>query len=506
MSGSATELLRVVERHGDRPFLIDSDDGTILTYAELGMRARGWAAALAEVGIEPGARVCIVAGNAAVTLEVFLGCLFSRLVAVPLNSALGATELLKLARAAEPAAVLVSGQVPDTISGLDFGIPAFQIDAGGGPSSLGRSEARASVPLEIRPDDDGIVAITYTSGTTGLPTGVGHRLSSFIANGRLFAEAVGIGSGNRFYAILPMGYLGGYYNLFLLPFVNGASVVVTRGFDARMALDFWTAAARYDVNTLWLVPSIVALLLEMDRSDRGAAFCREHVELALVGTAPLPVAARLAFEQRYGVRLHENYALSETLFLTTSTPTNPAPDGTTGAPLPGIGIEIIQDVHLSPGEGEIGTRTPFLMAERHLPSKGTREHFVAGSPFATGDLGRLDDGNLRITGRKKDVIIRGGINVSPGAIEEVIAEHPAVLEVAVVGIPHKLEGEEIVAVVRLAGDAPEAETRAEIMAAARRSLPGMLRPGRIELFDELPKSSSGKVDKRALRESVTRDG
>ena len=127
-----------------------------------------------------------------------------------------------------------------------------------------------------------------------------------------------------------MTYLGGYYNLLLLPYAGEASVVLSNAFDARSALNMWQAPRKHGVNTLWLVPTIMSILMEMDRGKDGEVFCRDAVRLALVGTAPLPPTLRHAFEKRYAITLYENYGLSETLFISSNSPSIPVLDGCVG--------------------------------------------------------------------------------------------------------------------------------------------------------------------------------
>jgi long-chain acyl-CoA synthetase len=337
------------------------------------------------------------------------------------------------------------------------------------------------------------MTIVYTSGTTGRPAGVVHRVRDLVDNGRLFGATVGVRPHHRFYSVLAMTYLGGYYNLMMLPYVNGASVVLSDAFDARAALDFWSLAVRHGVNALWLVPTIMSILLEMDRGSVGEELCRSSIELALVGTAPLPPSLRRAFEQRYGVRVLENYGLSETLFLTTNVTERETIDGSVG--------QVLEGVELRLSEGELLARTPYLMPGYYDVQRNGPEPQDPAAWFRTGDVGCIDsEGNVFIAGRRKDVIIRGGVNVSPAAAEDVLMGHPSVAECAVVGVPHPMYGEDSVAVVRLLAGADETRTRDALVAACRECLGSTNRPSRIAFLEELPHSSSGKVHKARLRE------
>jgi acyl-CoA synthetase (AMP-forming)/AMP-acid ligase II len=488
-------ILDVVARNAQRTFLVDARGGETLTFGALHEAARRVAADLDRRGLERGDRVAFIAHNSIALATAYFGCLYAGVVAVPVNPVLAAPEVEHILRTSGARLLVVGGSAAGAARHAgDVGVvlladgtaPATPADAAAiEPWDLAALAPTDRAPLDgVGPDDP--LCLVFTSGTTGMPSAVGHTIADLVDNARLFSAALRIGPEHRFYGVLAMTYLGGYYNLLLLPFVAGASVAVADAFDARSALDFWTPAQRAGVTALWLVPTIGSILLELDRGEEGARFCREHVALTLVGTAPLPASLRERIEDRYGLVLHENYALSETLFLTSSTPDDPAPPGTTGRPLPGIDVRI--------AGGEVEVRTPFQSG-----GGGGR----ATAWFATGDLGALDaDGRLRITGRSKDIIIRGGVNVSPAAAEDVLLAHPAVVECAVVGVPHPHYGEDSVAAVRLADGADPAAVRAELAALCRERLGATNRPARIVVLADFPRSSGGKIQKRHIRELV----
>jgi long-chain acyl-CoA synthetase len=481
---NATEwILHIAREHADRPFLVDARDGTELTFGALDEGARRIAADLRGRGLEAGDGVAFIATNSIALATAYFGCLYAGVVAIPLNPVLAPAEISSiLARSGARLLVLGEGIAEPEGDGVP---PILTLEAWD-PALMPETDLR---PFDgVGPDDQ--LCTIYTSGTTGRPSAVRHTIADLVDNARMFTSALGIGPDHRFYGVLAMTYLGGYYNLLLLPYVAGASVAVTDAFDARAALDFWTQARRADVTALWLVPTIAAILLHLDRSDDGPAFCREHVDLTLIGTAPLPASLRARIEERYGLGLHENYALSETLFLTSSTPGDPAPPGSVGRVLPGVDVRVAAGAD----EGELEVRTPFLMTGAQTDAEGW---------FTTGDIGRFDaDGRLAITGRTKDVIIRGGVNVSPAAAEDVLLSHPAVVECAVVGVPHPQLGEDTVAAIRLADGAEPDAVRGELLALCRERLGATNRPARIMVVDALPHSSSGKIQKHRVRELV----
>lgn len=495
-------LLDIPSRFGERPFLIETRTDRTATFAELHDDACRVAADLRRRGLHRGDRLALVLNNSGALARLYLGCLYAGIVTVPINPAHSPPEIEFILRHSGARLLVLSAETMFTVQRAGAMATVVLADGRGrGEPPLDHEvwdphtlEADAVAPLAGASPAD-TMTIVYTSGTTGRPSGVVHRIADLVDNGTLFGATVGIKPQHRFYGVLAMAYLGGYYNLLMLPYVNGASVVLADAFDARAALDFWSPAARHGVNALWLVPTIMSILLEMDRSSRGEELCRSSIDLALVGTAPLPASLRRAFEQRYAVHLLENYALSETLFLTTNVGGQQTPVGSVGKALDGV------EVRTSEGEeGELLVRTPHLMEGYFDPERDGPEPLRPGGWFRTGDLGRIDsDGEVFITGRRKDVIIRGGVNVSPASIEDVLLEHPDVMECAVVGIPHPMYGEDSVAVVRLAEDADEDHALASLRASCHEQLGSVSRPAQIVFLTELPHSTSGKIQKGRLR-------
>ncbi len=229
------------------------------------------------------------------------------------------------------------------------------------------------------------------------------------------------------------------------------------------------------------------------------------VRHAFVGFAPLSLKVKEEFETRYGVRLIENYGLSETLFVTARSERSFGGSGYVGEVLPGVKLRIVSDEEesVAPGmDGEVQILTPDLMAG-YLDANGDLREMDASAWFQTGDVGHLDDhGSLLITGRKKDLIIRGGVNISPAAIEEALMHLQGIADVAVVSIPHELYGEDIVAVLKLETGVELESILDSVVAHAKRTLAQHQQPARYIAIDELPRTANGKVQKARIRELV----
>lgn len=510
-------LLDIPKRNEKRDFLIDSLSGKSITFGELQKSALIIGSNLKKLGLNKGDRLAIVLQNSTAFVKLYFACLYAGIVTVPINPVLGQKEISSIVKRSGAKLLVISAETAaqiDLKAISEAGISAKAI-LDGRKSTLPANieiwkefEMPSKNSKDFKPFDamkpTDTMTIVYTSGTTAMPVGVEHTISDLIDNARTFNKMLNIGPENRFYGILSMTYLGGYYNLLMLPYIGQSSVVLANTFDARAALNFWQSARQWKVNTLWLVPTIMSILLEMDRGHEGEDFCRKNIRLGLVGTAPLPLQLKNDFESRYGFPLYENYGLSETLFISTNAPDFPVKESSVGKILPGIEVSIKneKDITLNHGEeGQIHVRTPYLMKGYYENDKGTFRQFDKEDWFATGDIGMLSpEGNLFITGRKKDLIIRGGINISPAAIENVLCQHPAVSECAVVGIPHSLYGEDIAAALRLAQDQDFEKIKPELVKLCKDNLAVIKQPSHIFEIKDFPRSSSGKIQKNKVRD------
>jgi acyl-CoA synthetase (AMP-forming)/AMP-acid ligase II len=505
-------ILDVIDRREQHIFLIDAGTGAGITYAEFHRRASALAAELRRRGLRTGDRIAVMVPNCCELAVLYFACIYLGAVIVPVNPALSKGEANFILESSRPALAVSSiacavslRSVHSHIVVLRTGAENFKDSDDSNPIRIGDlAEAKDFVPLKHATEED-LAVLMYTSGTSAKPKGLAHKLGRMLHNASAFADAQRIDHESRFYLTLSMAYMGGLYNLLLLPFLCGASVVVDHVFDARSSLRFWEKAKSNQVNTLWLAPTVLSILLRMDRGRTGEDFCRSSVRHVFVGFAPLPLKVKDEFESRYGVSVIENYGLSETLFVTARSREVFGGAGYVGEPIPGVNIRIANDQGetVRQGEdGEVEILTPDLMAG-YIDADGNLLQADAAVWFATGDVGHLDSsGSLFITGREKDLIIRGGVNISPAAIEEALIQVPGIADVAVVSIPHDLYGEDIVAVLKLEPGMDFESILESVMAHAKRSLAQHQQPARYMAIDELPRTTNGKVQKARLRELV----
>jgi long-chain acyl-CoA synthetase len=505
-------ILNVIARREERAFLIDAGTGTEITYAVFHRQACALAADLRRRGLRKGDRIAVMVPNCCELAVLYFACIYLGAVIVPINPALSKGEAEFIQANCGPALVVASTSCAAAVRNLYHDAVVLRTaneeikdsDEAGQIKLSALSDGRDFVPLE-HADSEDLAVLMYTSGTSARPKGLAHRLGRMLRNASAFARAQGIDQDSRFYLTLSMAYMGGLYNLLLLPFLGGASVVVDQVFDARSSLHFWDKAKKNRVNTLWLAPTVLSILLRMDRGRAGEDFCRGSLRHVFVGFAPLPLKVKDEFESRYGVSLIENYGLSETLFVTARSRQFLGGSGYVGEPIPGIRLRIANDRAevVGPGEeGEVEILTPDLMAG-YLDAQGDLLQLETATWFATGDVGHVDSGgSLFITGRKKDLIIRGGVNISPAAIEEALMQVSGIAEVAVVSIPHDLYGEDIVAVLKLESGVDFESILDGVMAHAKGGLAPHQQPARYMAIDEFPRTASGKVQKARIRELV----
>lgn len=510
--GIREAIMDVMARRQGQVFLVDAITGREITYTEFHRQACALAAELRRRGVRKGHRVAVMVPNCCELAVLYFACIYLGAVIVPINPALSKSDVQFILASSKPELMVASATCADAIKGFHANMLRLvtaqeAIKDSNEPDliSIGDPDNTIEfVPLDTADGED-LVVIMYTSGTSAKPKGLAHKLGRMFRNAAAFASAQGINQESRFYLTLSMAYMGGFYNLLVLPFLCGASVVVDHVFDARSSLKFWDKAKNNKVNTLWLAPTVLSILLRMDRGRTGEEFCRSSVRHTFVGFAPLPLKVKDEFETRYGVRLIENYGLSETLFVTARSQRSFSGNGYVGEAMPGVSLRIVNDEEepIAPGlDGEVQILTPDLMAG-YLDADGNLLEMDASAWFPTGDVGQLDDqGALFITGRKKDLIIRGGVNISPAAIEEALMHLPGIADVAVVSIPHELYGEDIVAVLKLEAGV-ELESMLELVVAhARRTLAQHQQPARYIAIDELPRTANGKVQKSRIRELV----
>lgn len=508
----------VFSRFADRPCLL-APSGTVFTYGEIERLAAAWAVRFIEAGLKPGDVVAAICRENSVDLAILmLGAWTAGCTVAPVNGELSATEIRSVLANARPRMIWAPGSDlerlgKDALDGAEVRVlEEGNLNNLGGPNGgrMGRPDAPNMRIFERLLESEPFLII-YTAGSTGAPKGVQITPGALLANERLFCTEMRITAENRFYNILPMSYLGGIHNLLLLPMTVGASIVVDAPLGVSNLFLFWRRVRQLQIDTLWLTSAMLAMLLKLPARE-DESWIGSQVRLGLVGMAPLQPEVRRRFETRFGFELHQNYALSETLFLTSQRPGRKLAPGGCGQLLPGVTI-MIRDRHRNPvpesSEGELHIETPHMM---YGYRNATPEDAAAldGGVFRSGDLGFFDEnGELQITGRIKDLIIRGGLNISAAAIEALIVAYPGVAEASVIGVPDPIYGEEVAAIIvpqESALSEVERDTLAhDVLAYASRELPVFQRPKTCFVWSSLPRNHANKIDKPGIRKRLAEE-
>jgi malonyl-CoA/methylmalonyl-CoA synthetase len=460
------------------PTVHDVDHGWIPA-EELDERTRRAAARLAATGARPGDRLLLSAATSLELVVVHVAALRLGLVVVPTSTAATERELAHVVADAAPTIAVLDD--PDRRRWLET-------------SPVGASVATVTTPSLALPEGpepdldragaDDPALLAYTSGTTGVPKG------ALLSHGNLLASAEALRLAwrwtpeDRLVLPLPLFHLHGLGVGLHGTLLAGASVVLHDGFDPDRVADAVEAHAAslfFGVPTLWS---------RLAASGRIGSLRR--LRLGVSGSAPLDPALHRAIAEGCDQRLIERYGMTETVMNVSNPYDGERRAGTVGLPLPHV------EVRLAEGTDEILLRGPNVFSGYWQRPEATAESFADGW-FASGDVGRFDDdGYLHIVGRRKDLIISGGYNVYPREVEDVLRTHPAVADVAVVGVPDPDWGEAVIAVVEGATLAADDA----LAALARAQLAPYKRPKRIVHVDALPRNALGKVVKAELREQL----
>jgi long-chain acyl-CoA synthetase len=343
--------------------------------------------------------------------------------------------------------------------------------------------------------------LMYTSGTTGLPKGALLTHRNLLAAARSVAGWHGLTPGDRCLSALPLYHINGQVIATVTPFVSGGSLIAPHRFSVSA---WWDHAERFEATWINMVPTIIAYLLNGAESEREYAFPR--VRFGRSASAPLPPEHHKAFERRFGIPVIEAMGMTESASVVFANPQDPARRkyGSPGLPC-GVEAKVIEpgDPECKPRpagvRGELMLRGPNVMSAYYNAPEVTARTLEPDGWLHTGDLGHRDeDGYYFVTGRLKELIIKGGENIAPREIDEALLAHPAVLEAAAVGIADAAYGQEIMACVVLKPGAACGED--ELREFCERELGRYKTPKQFRFVDELPKGPSGKVQRLKLAE------
>ena len=482
----------------DATYLIADEDGRRISFAELQRASRRLAGLLAARGAAPGERVALLMPNGLQTCRLFVGVMYGGYCVTPLNLLAQPSQLAYVIDHCDARIVFVAPDQADRLAQAAKGI-ARKIDVVVCDPDAEEFVTAAEVdpPSQAAPLDDALMM--YTSGTTGRPKGVVLSHRAVIAGGENVSQAHALTPHDRVFAVLPLYHINAQIVTVIAALVHGGSLVLARRFSAST---YWDAVARHGCTWINVVPTIIAYLLAGEApKDKGLDTSR--VRFCRSASAPLAPAHHRAFEAKFGIGIVETMGLTETAAPCFTNPLDPA-RRKIGSPGQAFGCEArIADAEgrtQAPGHsGEILVRGDNVMTCYYKDEAQTARALDADGWLHTGDLGHLDaDGFVFVTGRLKELIIKGGENIAPREIDEALLKHPAVLEAAAVGIPDENYGQEIAAcVVTRPGQQCSAE---ELRSYCLGVLGAYKTPRELRFVDALPKGPSGKVQRLKLLE------
>jgi long-chain acyl-CoA synthetase len=491
-------LDEAAEGHPEHPAL--RLDDLVVSYAQLHTAARQVATLLATAGVEPGDRVGVMLPNIPAFPIAFYGALSAGAVVVPMNPLLKSREVAyylgdsgaRLVFAAQSAA----GEAAK--GAAEAGALLIQVDDADLSEEL-RDVPPAAQPASATEDDDAV--ILYTSGTTGQPKGAELTHGGLATNARLTAETlIQASPADVMMGCLPLFHVFGLTCGLNATVTAGSTLTMLPRFTPDKALEI---IGRDRVTIFEGVPTMYAAMLHQPGADAAQA---ASLRVCVSGGAAMPVEIMRGFEEKFGCVILEGYGLSETSPVASfNHPDKVRKPGSIGTPVRGVELRLITDdgADVPPGGvGEIAIRGHNVMKGYWRKPAETAAAIQDGW-FRTGDLARVDDeGYYFIVDRKKDLIIRGGYNVYPREIEEVLHEHPAVAEVAVIGIAHDELGEEVGAAVVLKPGT--SATPDELRSFVRDRVAAYKYPRQVWVVADLPKTATGKILRREVQPPADR--
>ena len=470
-----------------------TDNDAVLCWHDLRESVRGIAQALAGLGIEKGGTVGLCQPNGYNAVLCLFGILYGGFRALPFNLAAGAKAMGHAISHSKCSHVFVDKTQTEV-----FNAGLAQSDAR--PviipvnNTINLPAPRADLP-PIAPHDHAL--LMYTSGTTGLPKGVVHSQTSLLSGGWTTAIAHGLTPKDRAMCILPFFHINGLCVTLIAPLISGGSVCLAPRFSAS---SFWAECARHKISWFSAVPTIISHLLHDTREpmDAGIRFARS-------ASAPLAPETQRGFEDRFGIIIIETMGLTETAGQILSNPMPPMARkiGSAGMAF-GNEIAVLDKtgrVLNADTVGEIAVRGANVLVEYLDNKQAMEESFTPDGWLRTGDLGYCDaDGYVFITGRLKELIIKGGENIAPREIDDVLYSHKDVLEAGAFALPCPRYGQRVLAAVCLTPGSQA--TKAELLDLCRGELGAFKCPDDIYFMQELPKGPSGKIQRLKIAELV----
>jgi len=486
----------------DKVFVFAPEPKLELTYGQLKESSIKVGKQLLKMGIKKGDRVSFFMGNGYQTVKIFVGAMYSGLIVAPLNLLAQPSQLSYVLGHAEPRLVFVTElnreRLEAAIRDAGKDIRIMVVDKHAGEIFPDEDLAGYELP-EVTEDDPAL--LLYTSGTTGVPKGVILTQKNMAAGGENVTLAHCLQPADRGLVSLALYHINAEIVSIMGPLVSGSSIVVPERFSVTA---FWPLMSEYQCTWFSVVPTIVSYLVSGSEII-GKGYDLSRLRFGRSASAPLPPSLQKEFEEKFRCHIVETMGITETAAPIFSNPLDPAKRkiGSPGQPV-GCQVKIIdRQGHEVPRgtPGELMIRGDCVMKEYFKDPGKTAEALEPDGWFHTGDLGYMDEDDfVFVTGRLKELIIKGGENIAPREIDECFYLHPAIQDAAAVGIPDKHYGEEIMVCYTLRPDCSVSEP--ELRDHCLRHLGKYKTPKLIILIEELPKGPSGKIQRLKLKDIV----
>jgi len=490
---------RAAARDPDKAYIVSIDDQRSISFRQLQRLTRQIAAFLAGRGIRSNERIALLAGNSIEHLICYIGVMAYGATVCTIHVEMNRVHLAQILPMLDPRLAVFdeSLQLGDVLASISAPcLPLGAVDERAGGAFFGKvaaCEPADTIPTGSRPQDD--ACILFTSGTSARPKGVVLTFRELLSNVEPTADGLGMTGADRIYDFRSFNWCSAQVLSALAPLNRSTTLILGRKFTRRR---FFQNIADYGATMTAGNPTTINMLLNGNDSADDKALA--SLRFIISSSAPLLSEDWRRFEQRFGVPIAQSYGCSEIGWIATNPGAARRLD-TVGKPAPYLKLAVV-DVQGRPlPVGEIGhVEVGGLPGNdyRYLADDGTIRVHSRGR-LRTGDIGFLDaDGYLHLTGREKDLIIRGGINISPLEIDSILLRRPEVLEVATIGVPDRTYGEEVISfVVARPGVAIDV---GELLRYCGDFLPVSKAPKQIVLSEQLPKTARGKLDRRALAE------
>jgi len=495
------------ENEPHKIYMIAPEPKLELTYGQLKEDSVTLGKHLMRLGLRKGEKVSFMMGNGYQTNKIFLGSMYSGFVTAPLNLLAQPSQLEYVIDHSDTKIVFFTedqkAKLETALGNVTRDIKLIQIDNDTETLFPVDEDLSGFTLPEVTEEDDAL--LLYTSGTTGVPKGVILSHKNMVAGGEYTAMAHELTPDDRALCLLALYHINGEVVTAVTPLVSGGSVVMPHKFSTS---NFWELISEYGCTWFSVVPTIISYLTSSTNLE-GKELNLDQLRFGRSASSALPPSLHKAFEEKFKISIVETMGLTETAAPVLSNPMNPSKKkyGSVGTAVGNEAKIIDKEGNEVPRrtQGEIMIKGDNVMKGYYKAPDKTAEDLESDGWLHTGDLGYMDeDGFVFVTGRIKELIIKGGENIAPKEIDEALYRHPSILEAAAVGIPDKDYGEEIMACVVLKSGFMT--TTEELRTYCLEHLGKFKTPKMVKIMDELPKGPSGKIQRLKLRDLVEQLG